>query len=118
MGELEAAIARRQADAEQLRAELDSLPPDADETTEALTRLPQVAEGLADMPRAMLRKLYDAIDLHIRYQPGDRAVDIEITLTDGIGDITALAPPEHRVGPASQVCSVPPVGFEPTLNGF
>jgi hypothetical protein len=24
----------------------------------------------------------------------------------------------NRMGPASQVCSVPPVGFEPTLNGF
>jgi hypothetical protein len=74
MGELEATITRRQADAEQLRAELDSLPPDADETTEALTGPPRIADGLADMPQAALRRLYDAIDLHIRYQPGDCSV--------------------------------------------
>jgi hypothetical protein len=68
------------------------------------------------MPQAALRRLYDAIDLHIRYQPGDRAVDIEITLTSGIGDISALAPPDDRVGPASQVCSVHPTCHRSNLN--
>jgi hypothetical protein len=98
IGELETAITRRQADAEQVRAELDSLPPDIDETTEALTRLPQIADRLGDLPQAALRRLYDALDLQIRYQPADHAVDIEITLTDAIGDINPPAPPDHRVG--------------------
>jgi hypothetical protein len=93
-----------------MRAELDSLPPDVDETAEALTRLPQLAENLADRPQPILRRLYGALDLRLRYQPSERAVDIEFTLTDAIGDMSALVSPEHRVGPTSQVCSVHPTG--------
>jgi hypothetical protein len=115
MAELEATVTRRQADADQARAELDSLPPDIDETSQALARLPQLADGLADLPQGDLRGLYNALDVRVMYQPVDRAIDIEITLTDAIGDISALAPPDNRVGPASQFCSVPPAGFEPAL---
>src|SRR5947209_12526303 len=57
--------------------------------------------------RPALRLFYDALNLKIQYQPGAHAVDVEITLTDAIGDTTTLAPPDHRVGPASLVCSVP-----------
>ena len=94
------------------------LPPDIDETTAALARLPEVADNLADRPQPALRLLYDALNIKIQYQPGEHAVEVEITLTDAIGDTATLAPPDQPVGPASQVCSVPPVGFEPTLNGF
>ena len=118
IAELETAIGQRQADADHLRAELDSLPPDIDQTTAALARLPEVADNLADRPQPALRLLYDVLNIKIQYQPGEHAVDVEITLTDAIGDTTTLAPPDQPVGPASQVCSVPPVGFEPTLNGF
>jgi site-specific DNA recombinase len=113
IGELETDITKRQATAEALRDELDQLPPDIDQTTEALARLPQLAEHLADMPQPALRRLYDALDLQIRYQPTERILDVQITLTDAIADISPLAPPDHRMGPASQVCSVPPAGFEP-----
>jgi site-specific DNA recombinase len=118
MAELEATIMRRQADADQARAELDSLPPDIDETSQALARLPELADGIADLPQGDLRRLYNALDVRVMYQPVDRAIDIEITLTDAIGDISALPPPDNRMGPASQFCSVPPAGFEPATHGL
>lgn len=58
----------------------------------------------------------DALDLQIKYQPTERVPDVQITLTNAIADISPLAPPDHRVGPASHACPVPPVGVEPTLS--
>lgn len=118
LGELETNITRRQAAAETLRADVGQSPPDVDETTEALARLPQLAEHLTDLPQPALRRLYDALNLQISYQPAERILDVQITLIGVIADISAMAPADHPAGPAVQVCSVPPVGFEPTLYGF
>jgi hypothetical protein len=68
------------------------------------------------MPQPALRRLYESLDLQIRYQLVERVLDVQITLTDAIGDPNELAPPDHKVGPASQVCSVPPAGLEPATR--
>jgi hypothetical protein len=79
----------------------------------ALANLPELAERLADLPQRAIRRLYDALDLQVRYHPKDRTLDIELTLTAAIGSIGVLAV-DHQL--PVQVCSVPPVGFEPTLS--
>ena len=84
-------------------------PQGIDHVETALANLP----GLAGLPQRAIRRLYDALDLQIRYHPGDRTLDIELTLTTAIGRIDTLAG-DHGI--AVQVCSVPPVGFEPTLS--
>jgi CheY-like chemotaxis protein len=113
IADLDSQIATRQTAADALCRERDDVPQDIDETADALARLPHLAAHLADMPQPALRRLYDALDLQINYQPAERAVDVQITLTDAITDTTTLAPSDQPVGPEAQVCSVPPAGFEP-----
>ena len=114
IGDLESDLGDRQKSADTLRAELDRLPPDINETVAAFAHLPDIAGHLADLPQPALRRLYDALGLQITYQPEQRSLEVEITLTAGINGPKASAPADNRMGLASQVCSVPPVGFEPT----
>ena len=44
----------------------------------------------------------------MQYQPDEGAANVEITLTDAIGDANLLTTAVDPI-PASQVCSVPPV---------
>ena len=57
-----------------------------------------------------LRALFDRLQLDIAYHPGESALDVSLTLygegAEPFGD------------KASEDWSVPPVGFEPTLERF
>ena len=57
-----------------------------------------------------MRTLFDSLHLQLAYQPAAQAVDVELTLLID-------APPDRR-GEIAEVWSVPPVGFEPTLERF
>lgn len=107
IGELETAITRHQADAERARAATASTPSDVDEIVHALARLLHLADRIADLPQAELHRLYDALNLQVRYQSAERVIDVEITPTSGIAGTKQSAPSGKPVGPLSQVCSVP-----------
>ncbi|WP_203935325.1 recombinase family protein, partial [Virgisporangium ochraceum] len=102
IGDLETAITARKDAAAVLRAEHDQRPQDIEDIESALQRLPELGEQLRDLPQRTVRRLYDALDLRISYDPADRTLDIELTLTAAIGQITTMEDDQVRV------CSVPP----------
>jgi hypothetical protein len=104
IGDLETAITTRRDAAAILRAEHDQRPQGIEDIESALQRLPDLGEQLRDLPQRTVRRLYDALDLRISYDPGDRTLDIELTLTAAIGQITTIEDDQVRV------CSVPPAG--------
>jgi len=54
-----------------------------------LDRLLILATSLDAAPQGELRALLDALQLEVVYQPGDRALDVAVTLYDGGGDTGA-----------------------------
>ena len=111
IGHLEAAINAKQVMAEAMSAEESSRAVRPEDIYRALETLP-LADRLGDLPQAAVRRLYDALDLKIHYHPGDRAIDLDVTLARAI---PGCEPPDPD-GRALLVCLVPRVGFEPTLS--
>jgi hypothetical protein len=105
-------ITRRQADANQAEAELAAAPPDLDEITEALNRLPELADTLVGRPPEDLHALYEAFDVQVRYHPEDRVADVEITLADAPGLEIPLPGPADLPQPTSHIRLVPPAGSQ------
>ncbi|MDP9799013.1 DNA invertase Pin-like site-specific DNA recombinase [Catenuloplanes nepalensis] len=118
IGELEDMITRRQAEANQAEAELSAAPPDLDDITAALNRLPELADTLVGRPPEDLHPLYEAFDVQVRYYPEDRVADVEIILADAPGLELPPPTPTGRPQPASYIRSVPPAGFEPATHGL
>src|SRR5690606_28695086 len=88
---------------------------DPDDIATALAQLPELAGELKDMPEHALRELFESLGLTITYLPGERALDIHITLAGGTeAGTNATTPPDGPAG-SVQTCSVPPAGFEPAL---
>ncbi len=83
---------------------MSEAPPTVADLATALDRLPLLAERLQDLPQPELRALFDSLQLQIAFQPQTRTIDVEVTLV-------ADEQPD-RDGEASQVWSVPGVGFE------
>ncbi len=111
-------ITRRQAEANQAEAELSAAPPDLDDITAALNRLPELADTLVGRPPEDLHPLYEAFDVQVRYYPEDRVADVEIILADAPGLELPPPTPTGRPQPASYIRSVPPAGFEPATHGL
>jgi DNA invertase Pin-like site-specific DNA recombinase len=114
IGQLEADITTHRDIADQLRdpGGDDTAHQDPDEIAAALARLPELARDLKDMPEPELRALFESLGLTITYRPGERVLDIQITLTDeasgGAGSGTnGTTPPDGPAGP-TKTCSVPP----------
>jgi hypothetical protein len=78
-------ISRRQVDADQTEGELAAAPPDLDKITEALTRIPELADTLVGRPAEDLHALFEAFDVQVRYHPEDHVADVEITLVNAPG---------------------------------
>ena len=106
--ELEDAIADRRARLEHLEGQLPPEPPRLEDVALVLERLPTLGQRLAELPRAELRALFESLQLTVTYFPDTRDAVVEITLRAGT----------TKGHDDAQVCSVPPVGFEPTLGRF
>jgi len=104
IAELEEALEERRQHANALAAQSADAPPTVADLTTALDRLPLLAERLQDLPQSELRALFDSLQLQIAFQPQTRTIDVEVTLV-------ADEQPD-RDGEASQIWSVPGVGFE------
>ena len=111
VSELEDAIVERNQRLSALAEQAATETPSLDDVAPLLDRIPVLAENLADMPQAELRALFDRLQLEVAYHPAESALDVSITLFGEEGSPFSAAE-------ASEDCSVPPVGFEPTLERF